>query len=96
MPRMISKLLIGMSLYEDLIVLPNINVDTVSVDISFAIDQGLASRMELRQRKIDIESNQFDLIQTKALNEFRGSLGLSLGLFGDNEKFQDVYSNPTR
>jgi outer membrane protein len=89
------KLLIGMSLYEDLIVLPNINVDTVSVDISFAIDQGLASRMELRQRKIDIESNQFDLIQTKALNEFRGSLGLSLGLFGDNEKFKDVYSNPT-
>lgn len=89
------KVLIGMSLYEDLIVLPNINVDTVSVDISFAIDQGLASRMELRQRKIDIESNQFDLIQTKALNEFRGSLGLSLGLFGDNEKFRDVYSNPT-
>ena len=60
------KLLIGMSLYEDLIVIPNINVDTVSVDISFAIDQGLASSMEIRQRKIDIESNQFDLIQTKA------------------------------
>ncbi len=35
------KLLIGMSLYDDLIVLPNIAVDTVAVDISFAIDQGL-------------------------------------------------------
>ncbi|NLJ43736.1 MAG: TolC family protein, partial [Bacteroidales bacterium] len=64
-------------------------------DISFAIDQGLANRMELRQRKIDIESSQFDLIQTKALNEFKGSLGLSIGLFGDNEKFGNVYSNPT-
>lgn len=89
------KLLIGMSLYEDLLVIPNIVVDTVSIDISFAIDQGLAYRMELRQRKIDIENTQFDLIQTKALNEFKGSLGLSLGLFGDNEKFGNVYASPT-
>jgi outer membrane protein TolC len=89
------KLLIGMSLYDDLVVIPNILVDTVAVDISFAIDQGLANRMELRQRKIDIESSQFDLIQTEALNEFKGSLGLSLGLFGDNNKFGNVYANPT-
>jgi outer membrane protein len=89
------KLLIGMSLYDDLIVMPNITVDTVAVDVSFAIDQGLVNRMELRQRKINIETSEFDLIQTKALNEFKGSLGLSLGLFGDNEKFQDVYANPT-
>jgi outer membrane protein len=89
------KLLIGMSLYDDLLVLPNIAVDTVAVNISFAIENGLANRMELRQRKIDIENSQFDLIQTKALNEFKGSLGLSLGLFGDNEKFGKVYSSPT-
>jgi outer membrane protein TolC len=89
------KLLIGMSLYDDLIVLPNIAVDTVQVDIAFAIDQGLANRMEIRQRAIQVESSQFDLIQTKALNEFKGSLGLSIGLFGDNEKLSDVYANPT-
>ena len=89
------KIMIGMSLFDDLIVLPNIEVDTVNIDISFAIDQGLANRMELRQRKINIESSEFDLIQTKSLNEFRGSLGLSVGLFGDNEKFSNVYENPT-
>ena len=89
------KIIIGMNLYDDLLVIPNIAVDTVNVNISFAIDQGLANRMEIRQRKINIETTQFDLIQTKSLNEFRGSLGLSLGLFGDNEKFQDVYANPT-
>jgi outer membrane protein TolC len=89
------KLLIGKSLYDDLVVLPNINVDTVSVNISFAIDQGLANRMELRQRKIDIEMSQFDLIQTKALNEFKGNLGLSFGLFGDNSNVADVYASPT-
>ena len=70
-------------------------MDTVQVDISFAIDQGLSNRMELRQREIDIEASQFDLVRTKALNEFQGSLALSVGLFGDNEKFGDVYSNST-
>ncbi|MBW6501437.1 MAG: TolC family protein [Bacteroidales bacterium] len=89
------KILIGMSLYDNFIVLPDISVDTVQVDISFAIDQGLKNRMELRQREISIETSEFELIQTKALNEFRGSLGLSVGLFGDNEKFGNVYANPT-
>jgi outer membrane protein TolC len=89
------KILIGINMYDDIIVLPNIEVDTVQVDIAFAIDQGLANRLELRQRQIDIESSQFDLIQTKALNEFKGSLSLSVGLFGDNQKFSDVYSSPT-
>jgi len=89
------KMLIGISLFDDIIVLPNIAVDTVKVDISFAMDQGVANRLELRQREIDIEISQFDLIQTKALNEFKGNLGLSIGIFGDNEKFNDIYANPT-
>jgi outer membrane protein len=89
------KLLVGISLYDDILVVPNIAVDTVSVNISFAIDQGLANRMELRQREITIETTQFDLIQTKALNEFKGNLGLSFGLFGDNQTVADVYANPT-
>ena len=89
------KVLIGMSLFDDIIVLPNIAVDTIPVDISFAIDHGVTNRMELRQREITVETSEFDLIQTKALNEFKGSLGLSVGIFGDNEKFSDVYANPT-
>lgn len=90
------KVLIGMSLYNDLLVIPNIAVDTVIVGIAFAIEQGLHNRMELRQRKIDIETSQFDLIQTKAQNEFKGSLGLSIGLIGDNEKFRNVYDKGSR
>lgn len=89
------KIMIGMSLFDDFLVLPNIAVDTIGIDVGFAIDQGLANRMELRQRKINIETSEFDLIQTKALNEFKGALGLSVGIFGDNEKFGNVYENPT-
>ena len=89
------KLLIGISLYDDIVVLPNISVDTVKVDIAFAIEQGLANRMELRQSAISIENSQFNLIQTQALNEFKGDLGLTVGLFGDNKKFKDIYSTTT-
>ncbi|HQM69649.1 MAG TPA: TolC family protein, partial [Bacteroidales bacterium] len=89
------KIIIGMSLYDDFMVLPNIDVDTVQIDVAFAIDQGLANRMELRQSKINIETAEFDLIQTKALNEFKGNLGLSIGLFGDNENIGNVYESPT-
>jgi outer membrane protein len=89
------KLLVGMSIYEDIVVIPDISVDTISLDIAFAIDQGLANRMELRQRAIDIENSQFDMVQTKALNEFKGDVGLSIGLFGDNEKLGKIYSSPT-
>jgi outer membrane protein len=89
------KLLIGMSLYDDIAVIPNIAVDTVGIDITFAIDQGMANRMELRQNQISIETSQFDLLQTKALNEFKGSLGLSVGLFGDNDNLGNIYDSPT-
>ncbi|MEE4116980.1 MAG: TolC family protein [Marinilabiliaceae bacterium] len=88
------KLLIGMSLYDDVIVIPDISVDTVDVDIAFAIDRGLENRMELRQREIDIENAEFNLIQTEALNEFKGEVNLSLGLFGDNEAFSKIYETP--
>ncbi len=89
------KILVGMDLYDDIIVIPNIAVDTVKVDIAFAIDQGLANRMELRQSQISIETSEFDLIQTKALNEFKGDLGLSIGLSGDNPKLGNIYAKPT-
>jgi len=89
------KILIGISLYDDLLVLPNIEVDTVGIDVAFAIDQGLANRMEIRQSQINLETSQFDLITTKALNEFKGQLDLSVGLFGDNEKLGNLYENPT-
>ena len=89
------KMMIGMSLYDDVAVLPNIEVDTVQIDVAFAIDQGLDNRMELRQRKISIETSQFDLTRIKALNEFKGALALSVGLFGDNENLGNVYESPT-
>ncbi len=92
------KLYLGMDLYEEIGVM-DANVSTneaVPVDLEKAIKNGLESRMELRQREIDIENSMFDLIETKALNEFEGSMNLRMGITGDDENFGKIYDNPTK
>lgn len=89
------KLLLGINLEEDVQVEVDVQFITQQVDLNKAIQNGIDQRMELRQRSIDIERSQFELIRTNALNEFKGSVALSLGIFGDNEQLTDVYSTPT-
>jgi outer membrane protein TolC len=90
------KLYLGMDLFEDILVLADINANPVQVDLDKAIDNGLKSRMELRQREIDVETSQFALIETKSQNEFRGDMNLRFGFSGDNENLGEVYKSPTR
>lgn len=90
------KLYLGMDLYEDFLVLGDIAANPVKVDLDKAIDNGLKSRMELRQREISIETSQFDMIRTKALNEFSGDMNLRLGITGDNEDLGQIFDSPTR
>ena len=89
------KQLLGIDLNEDIMVLATVDINPVVVDLQKAINMGLSNRLELRQREIDIENGQFDLIETKAINEFKGSVDLDLALFGRNEKLTNVYDKPT-
>ena len=89
------KQYIGMDIMDEITVMTDVTMTPVTVDMKKAIDFGLSSRMELRQRAIDIENSQFDLIKTKSLNEFKGDISLSLGITGDNEKLKNIYDNPT-
>lgn len=90
------KLYLGMDLFQDIIVLADISANPVKVDLDKAIDNGLNSRMELRQREIDIETSQFDMIRTKSLNEFRGDLNLRLGITGDNADITEMFNTTTK
>ena len=89
------KLYLGMDLFSDISVLANVAANPIPVDINKAIEHGLGSRMELRQRKIDIENSLFDMIVTKSQNEFKGDVNLSYGIIGDNEKLGQIFDNPT-
>ena len=89
------KLYLGMDLFENFTVMANVQANPISVELQKAIDNGLNSRMELRQREIDIEASQFDLIRTKAQNEFRGDVNLRLGITGDDPNLNQIFDAPT-
>ena len=90
------KQYIGMDIFEEISVMTDVSVAPIEVDGKKALEHGLASRMELRQRQISIETSQFDLIAVKAQNEFRGDLALSIGVAGDNPTLKNIYDKPTQ
>ena len=87
------KQTLGIPLTEDINVVVTIEVIPMLVDEEKAIQSGLLSRMELRQREINMELADLNMITTKATNEFRGDITLSMGITGDNERFTDIYNN---
>ncbi|MDR3250188.1 MAG: TolC family protein [Tannerella sp.] len=90
------KQTLGMSLDENISVLSDIKVSPVVIDMEKAIQNGLVSRLELRQRELDVEESELQMIETKANNEFKGDITLSVGVIGDNEKFNNMFDNPTQ
>jgi outer membrane protein TolC len=89
------KQAIGANLNTNIDVLANVDVKTINIALQDAIDYALKQRMELRQRQIDIETAQFNLIKVNATNEFKGNVSLAVGLFGDNSNLGNVYQTPT-
>ena len=92
----IFKREIGMDLEQDIQIVTELDAVPVVVDLEKAIDYALDSRMELRQRKIDIERSLFEMERVKSLNEFRADLSLTLGIFGENKQLDQIYNQPTR
>jgi outer membrane protein TolC len=90
------KQLIGLPLDDKVEISTDINYIPVLVDLDKAIENGLSQRLELTQRKIDLNNAEMDLIETSATNEFKGDVNLSLGIMGNNEQFVNMYDKPTR
>lgn len=89
------KQLIGLEIFEDIELITDVSFNYVDVDLNKAIEHGINNRMELRQREIDIETSQFNLIQTSATNEFFGNVSLTVGIIGTAEKLENIYQTPT-
>lgn len=88
------KHLLGLPIHEMVSLDTDVEYETVDVDLDRALESGLKKRIELRQRKIDIENARNNLIRTSALNEFKGTVTLTYGLIGTNEEFNDIYTKP--
>lgn len=89
------KILIGISLDEDVMVLPNTDVNPIDVNTNDAVKHALDQRMELRQKEISLEQGLFSIIKAKADNEFKGNLSARIGLDALGEKVGNMYDNPT-
>ena len=87
---------LGIDLDQPIQLQADLDIKPVVVDLEKAVEQALNSRMELRQKQINIEKSFFDLERTKAQNEFRADLQMTLGIFGDDEVFSRIYNTPTQ
>lgn len=89
------KILLGISLDEDVMVLPNTEIVTVVVDSEEAVKHALEQRMELRQKQIILEQDVFTIIRAKSENEFKGSVSARVGLDALGGKVSNMYDKPT-
>jgi outer membrane protein TolC len=89
------KVLIGLPLDTTLMIATEIVADTIPVNQELAINHALNNRMELREREIDIEQANFDLIVAKSTNEFAGSVTASFGVQANDEQFSNLFETPT-
>ena len=55
----------------------------------------MEQRLELRQRQIAIKTSEFDLIRTRATNEFFGNISATFGLIGDDKDLSQIYNPAT-
>lgn len=89
------KILLGMSLDEDVMVLPNTGINTIEVNSEDAVRYALEQRMEIRQKQITLEEDVFNIIRAKAENEFKGSISARIGLDALAGKVKNMYDSPT-
>jgi outer membrane protein len=85
--------LLGVSVDEEIEVLADIRKHLVDVDLQKAIDHAQKNRLELQQKDISIQTALDDLVRANAQNEFKASIGLSVGLTGVNSQFQNIYQS---
>lgn len=89
------KQLIGMDLDKNFRVALDIKIDSVEINMDKAIQNALASRLEIRNREIELQNAKFNLIETSDQNKFKGNVSLSLGIQGVDKNFADMYDVPT-
>jgi outer membrane protein TolC len=88
------KQALGIDLDRNFLILADVSANKINVEMKAAINYGLMQRMELRQKEISMERALFDLIKTKANNEFKGSISASFGLLGQNKSANRMFDNP--
>ncbi len=89
------KQMIGMDLDENFRVELSIKLDSVDINMDKAIQNALNSRLEIRNREIELQNAKFRLIETSDQNKFKGNVSVSLGIQGVDKQLANMYDVPT-
>ncbi len=89
------KQMIGMDLDENFRVELSIELDSVDINMDKAIQNALNSRLEIRNREIELQNAKFRLIETSDQNKFKGNVSVSLGIQGVDKQLANMYDVPT-
>jgi outer membrane protein TolC len=87
------KRLLGLNIRDNLDVFAEIVQEEVNVDLNFAITNGLKSRMEIRQREIDVALSLNNVTRAGSVNEFLGNISLTYGMIGFDPKLENVWDS---
>lgn len=88
------KILVGVPIADSIDIIGDVSHVTIDVNLDTAITYGLKNRLELRQREIDVQTAYQSLVETMALNEFKGNISLTYGLQGVNQTYDTIYDDP--
>ncbi|MFW6103613.1 MAG: TolC family protein [Bacteroidota bacterium] len=89
------KQMIGMDLDENFRVELSIELDSVDISMDKAIQNALNSRLEIRNREIELQNAKFRLIETSDQNKFKGNVSVSVGIQGVDKQLANMYDVPT-
>ncbi|MFP4621800.1 MAG: TolC family protein [Bacteroidales bacterium] len=89
------KQMIGMDLDENFRVELSIELDSVDINMDKAIQNALNSRLEIRNREIELQNAKFRLIETSDQNKFKGNVSVSVGIQGVDKQLANMYDVPT-
>jgi len=92
--RINFKLFSGINLEDSVLVIAELeNIEEIPITTDEAIDMAYKKRLELSKRKIEIETEAFNLIKVKDINDFDASVTLSVGISGNDRKLNQIYNN---
>ncbi|MFO7656175.1 MAG: TolC family protein [Bacteroidales bacterium] len=88
------KQLLGISLYDSIIINSDLSYDLILIDLQKAIDLGIKNRLEIREKEIQIELNEISLKEFRSRGLIRGKINAYYDFTGvDDKELPITFSN---
>ncbi|MDR1173107.1 MAG: TolC family protein, partial [Bacteroidales bacterium] len=84
------KLLIGLSMTEEIDIMAEMEFETVNINLQTAIDQALVNRLEIKEGEYDIKLQEIEIDRAKRVSEVKGNISAYYDFAGLSPKEGNV------